>query len=116
MGGPPSSGKVFLSPVHECGSHDRTRPALAFLPPVVAVLESPVLSVTPTLSIAFFALLVIRNGAAGAVSDVKSICPKPFSYCEGLLIEKDSQTIEAECVLYSALILQGKCARSHQKD
>lgn len=64
----------------------------------------------------FFALLVIRDGAEGAVSDVKSICPKPFSYCEGLLIEKDSQTIEAECVLYAGLILEGElCMLSSER-
>lgn len=91
-------------------------PALAFLPPVVVVCRNTMLSVTLLLWIEFFALLVICSGVEGAVSDEKSICPKPFSYCEGLLIEKDSQTIEAECVLYAGLILEGNCARSHQKD
>lgn len=86
---------------------------LPFLLPAVDVVESTMLSV---LWIAFFALLVIRNGVEGAVSDVKSICSKPFSYCEGLLIEKDSQTIEAECVLCAGFILEGSWACSHQKD
>ena len=72
------------------------------------------------LLIAFSALLVILNGVEGAVSDAKSLCSKPLSYCERFLIEKkDSLTIEAECVLHAGLtfpVLEGNCARSHQKD